>query len=416
MRYGRYEVIKELGRGAMGLVYQAHDPEIDRLIALKVLREDRLTSPAFVQRFLKEAKAIGRLSHPRIVTVYDVGQDQGTIYIAMELLQGEALNACLEKKKFSAEEVINIGIQVAEALDYAHQKGIVHRDIKPSNILLQPDGQIKITDFGIAHIEDPEASMQTQAGEILGTPAYMSPEQVMGQPADGRSDLFSLGIILYELSTGKRPFAGSNLAAIFQSITQDRPPSPAELNPDIPKSLAQVIMKCLEKNPTARYPSGKELAEALRNVRELQIKPELKKEKEAKKPLRPLWYGIIAIILLGGGLSYYFYFFRPEVVKEPVVLKEPLAKGEVKKEAAVEKMAEKIKTGFLRVNSIPREAQIFVDGVFKGKTPARLEIPAGIHEVRLVLPNHYDWEAQVKLKEEEETPLTVNLIPLTEKK
>jgi len=184
MKYGRYEIIKELGRGAMGLVYQAHDPEIDRLIALKVLREDRLTSAAFVQRFLKEARAIGRLSHPRIVTVYDVGQDHGTIYIAMELLQGEPLNALLEKKKFSPEEITNLGIQVAETLDYAHQKGIVHRDIKPSNILVQPDGQIKITDFGIAHIEDPEASIQTQAGEILGTPAYMSPEQVRGQPAD----------------------------------------------------------------------------------------------------------------------------------------------------------------------------------------------------------------------------------------
>ena len=408
MKYGRYEIIKELGRGAMGLVYQAHDPEIDRLIALKVLREDRLTSAAFVQRFLKEARAIGRLSHPRIVTVYDVGQDHGTIYIAMELLQGEPLNVLLEKKKFSPEEVGNLGMQVAETLDYAHQKGIVHRDIKPSNILVQPDGQIKITDFGIAHIEDPEASVQTQAGEILGTPAYMSPEQVMGQPADGRSDLFSLGIILYELSTGKRPFGGPNLAAIFQSISQDNPPSPSELNPAIPKNLSKAIMRCLEKNPASRYPTGKELAEALRSIWDVQRKPEL--EKEIKRPRSFLWYGIIAIVLLGGGLSY--YLFKPTAVKESVAVKEAV------KETAVEKEApgEKIKTGFLRLDSNPMEAQIFIDGVFKGKTPARLEVPAGTHEVRLVLPNHYDWEAQVKLKEEEETPLMVKLIPLTEKK
>ncbi|MGB9699836.1 MAG: serine/threonine-protein kinase [Thermodesulfobacteriota bacterium] len=408
MKYGRYEIIKELGRGAMGLVYQAHDPEIDRLLALKVLREDRLTSAAFVQRFLKEARAIGRLSHPRIVTVYDVGQDHGTIYIAMELLQGEPLNALLEKRKFSPEEITNLGIQVAETLDYAHQKGIVHRDIKPSNILVQPDGQIKITDFGIAHIEDPEASVQTQAGEILGTPAYMSPEQVMGQQADGRSDLFSLGIILYELSTGKRPFGGSNLASIFKSITQDQPPSPAELNPAIPKSLSQVIMRCLEKNPASRYPTGKDLADALRETQEVQKRPEL--AEEFKRPRSFLWYGIIAIILLGGGLSY--YLFKPAVVKEPVPVKEVEKETAAKKEAAVEK----IKTGFLRLDSNPMEAQIFIDGVFKGKTPARLEIQAGTHEVRLVLPNHYDWEAQVKLKEEEETPLMVNLIPLTEKK
>jgi len=408
MKYGRYEIIKELGRGAMGLVYQAHDPEIDRLIALKVLREDRLTSAAFVQRFLKEARAIGRLSHPRIVTVYDVGQDHGTIYIAMELLQGEPLNALLEKKKFSPEEITNLGIQVAETLDYAHQKGIVHRDIKPSNILVQPDGQIKITDFGIAHIEDPEASIQTQAGEILGTPAYMSPEQVRGQPADGRSDLFSLGIILYELSTGRRPFGGPNLAAIFQSITQDHPASPAELNPAIPKSLSQVIMRCLEKNPASRYLTGKELAEALRGAPGAPKRPEL--PEEFKRPRHFLWYGIIAIIILGGGLSY--YLFKPAVVKEPVAVKAGVKEAATPKEATVEK----IKTGFLRLDSNPMEAQIFIDGVFKGKTPARLEIPAGTHEVRLVLPNYYDWEAQVKLKEEEEAPLMVNLIPLTEKK
>lgn len=406
MKYGRYQIIKELGRGAMGLVYQAHDPEIDRLIALKVLREDRLTSAAFGQRFLKEARAIGRLSHPRIVTVYDVGQDHGTIYIAMELLQGEPLNALMEKKKFSAEEIEDLGIQVAEALDYAHQKGIVHRDIKPSNILVQPDGQIKITDFGIAHIEDPESSVQTQDGEILGTPAYMSPEQVMGQPADSRSDLFSLGIILYELSTGKRPFGGPNLAAIFNSITQDQPLSPAEINPTLPNSLAQVIMRCLEKDPAARYPTGKALAEALSSSLAAEKSPELPIAKEIKKTRHLLIYVIIIAIFLlgGGGLSY--YLFKPTVIKESV--KESGAKKEV--------TGEKIKAGFLRIDSDPLDAQIFIDGIFKGKTPVRLEIPAGVHEVRLVLPNYYDWEAQVNLKAEEETPLMIKLVPLAEKK
>ena len=197
MNYGRHRIVKELGKGAMGVVYQAHDPQIDRLVALKVLRPDRVTTEAFLQRFMKEAKAIGRLSHPNMVIVYDVGEDHGTVYIAMEFLEGKPLNEIIQMDVFQPEEIIDLGVQVAEALDYAHRKGIIHRDIKPSNIIVQPDGQIKITDFGIAHIEDPEATQQTQAGEILGTPAYMSPEQVLSQPVDGRSDLFSLGVILY---------------------------------------------------------------------------------------------------------------------------------------------------------------------------------------------------------------------------
>ena len=195
MKYGRYEIVGELGKGSMGVIYKAHDPQIDRVIALKVLRHDRVTSEEFVKRFYKEAKAIGRLSHSAIVTIYDVGQDKGTIYIAMEFLEGPSFDGIIQERRLSPEEIVDLGAQVAEALDYAHQQGIVHRDIKPANIILTPTGQVKITDFGIARIEDPSAPQQTQAGEILGTPSYMSPEQVMGQPVDGRSDLYSLGVI-----------------------------------------------------------------------------------------------------------------------------------------------------------------------------------------------------------------------------
>jgi serine/threonine protein kinase len=177
MQYGRYRIVKELGKGNMGVVYQAHDPQIDRMVALKVLRADRVASEDFVARFLKEARAIGRLSHPRIVTVYDVGEDHGSIYIAMEYLKGEPLNEILQKGRLSSEQAVDIVIQVAQALDYAHKEGIVHRDIKPSNIILTPDHKVKLTDFGIARIEDSTAGYQTQAGEILGTPIYMSPVQ-----------------------------------------------------------------------------------------------------------------------------------------------------------------------------------------------------------------------------------------------
>ena len=193
MRYGRYEIIKELGKGGMGVVYQAHDPQIDRPVALKVLREDRVVSEDFVSRFFKEAIFIGRLSHPNIVTVYDVGRDHGTIYIAMEYLQGQTFNEVIRSGRLSVEKIIDIALQVANALGYAHEKGIVHRDIKPSNIILTDEGNVKLTDFGIARAEDSNAAQQTQAGVILGTPFYMSPEQVMGKRVDGRSDLFSLG-------------------------------------------------------------------------------------------------------------------------------------------------------------------------------------------------------------------------------
>lgn len=164
MKYGRYEIIEELGKGSMGVVYKAYDPQIDRAIALKVLREDRVTSEAFVQRFQKEAKAIGRLSHPNIVTIYDVGEDHGTIFIAMELLEGIPLPRVLQERELTSQEIVRPGVQIAETLGYAHQRGIVHRDVKPSNILLQKNRKIKITDFGIAHIEDPSALVQTQAG------------------------------------------------------------------------------------------------------------------------------------------------------------------------------------------------------------------------------------------------------------
>src|SRR4030067_1768243 len=265
MNYGRYQIIKEIGKGSMGMVFQSHDPNRDIQVALKVLRQDRVVSEAFVTRFLSEAKALGRLDHPNIVRGYNVDKTEGTVYIAMEFIEGESLNEVMLKKRFSPEEIIEFGITTAEALDYSHQKGIVHRDVKPSNILVRPDGRLKITDFGIARIEDPEGHQQTQAGEILGTPAYMSPEQVESKPVDGRSDLFSLGIILYELSTGKRPFKGESLASVFNSIIKERPSQIREIAPSIPDKLSEIIMKCLEKSPDARFKTGRELAEALRD-------------------------------------------------------------------------------------------------------------------------------------------------------
>jgi eukaryotic-like serine/threonine-protein kinase len=275
MHYGRYQIIKEIGRGSMGVVFQAHDPQIDRLVAVKVLRTDRMESEEFVQRFLKEAKVIGRLTHRNIIAIHDVGEEQGAVYIAMEFLEGTALSEVVKGKLPNPMAVVALGVQLAETLDYAHKKGVVHRDIKPGNILVQHDGQIKITDFGIAHVDDSISMLQTQAGEIMGTPAYMSPEQVLSRPVDGRSDIFSLGIILYELCTGSRPFGAESksLITVFNDIVELAPSEPADLVPAAPKELSRVIMKALQKDPAKRFQTGGEFAEALRHCLEVGAPP-----------------------------------------------------------------------------------------------------------------------------------------------
>ena len=284
---------------------------------------------------------------------------------------------------------------MAETLNYAHEKGIIHRDVKPSNIIVQSSDKIKITDFGIAHIEDPSSSIQTQDGEILGTPAYMCPEQVLSQPINGRSDLYSLGVILYELSSGKRPFGGENLTAIFHAITQMNPPEPANVNPEISQNLSKIIMRCLRKTPNKRFETGKALAEALGNClnecefTQVTFGPSFKKKKKILFALSLLFTCMIGI----GGVSYYYFIYH-----QP----SPFAKDNVSR-------------AILKIDSAPLGAQIFVDGAFKGKTPLELNVPKGKHEVRLTLPDYYDWEAQVQAEEKGDTPLLVRLIPINEK-
>jgi eukaryotic-like serine/threonine-protein kinase len=313
VNFGRYFIIKEVGHGSMGVVYQARDPQIDRVVAIKVLRQDRTVNETFVKRFLKEAKVIGRLSHPGIVTIYDVGEEQGKVYIAMEFLEGCSLADILRDRRLKLDEVVEFGIQIAKALDYIHQRGIVHRDIKPSNIDVQPDGQIRITDFGIAHIDDSSTTLQTQIGDIMGTPAYMSPEQVLGKLVDGRSDIFSLGVTLYEMCTGKRPFGGDGgtLAKVFNDIIQSTPSEPCVAEALIPTELSGVIMMALQKEPNNRFQTGNELAEALK------MSPIRKENDVAAKPAplsvqnnkwsfgMLLWGSMIAILAIG--VIYYAY-------------------------------------------------------------------------------------------------------------
>jgi len=271
-KLGRYEVLSELGKGAMGIVYLAKDPVIGRMVAIKTIRlgsvsDDDSESREFHERFLREAQTAGILSHNNIVTIHDIGEDPETqmSFIAMEYIEGKNLKTLLaEKHKFSYDQIAEMIAQIAEALDYAHRKGIIHRDIKPANIIITTDSKVKITDFGIAKIA---SSNLTTTGQFLGTPNYMSPEQVSGAPVDGRSDIFSLGVVLYELLTNRKPFQGENLTAISYKIVHEDFTPPAALSPNVPPEFNPIVARAMAKDPWNRYQRGKDFALALHQLR-----------------------------------------------------------------------------------------------------------------------------------------------------
>lgn len=266
---GRYEIISELGQGAMGIVYKALDPLIDRVVAIKTINLGLALDEKeeYEGRFYQEAKAAGRLSHPNIVTIFDVGKSGDVAYIAMEFLQGKELRDILnEGETLSVEKILDIVSQVASGIAYAHENGIVHRDVKPSNIMVGSDGHVKITDFGIARMES--ASVRTQTGMVLGSPKYMSPEQVTGKLIDQRSDIFSLGVVLYEMLTGKAPFLGENVNAIMYQTLNCIPPPPGSVNLSVPDMLNFIVAKALAKNLDDRYQSAKDFAGDLRACRD----------------------------------------------------------------------------------------------------------------------------------------------------
>jgi serine/threonine-protein kinase len=270
-RIGRYEVISELGRGAMGAVYKARDPNLGRAVAVKVILTANLTPQAledYKKRFYREAEAAGRMMHPGVVTIHDMGEDPptGQPFLVMEFIEGKPLESLLEESPsgLPVERALEIGVQVAEALDFAHKQGVIHRDIKPANIMVTRDGRAKIADFGIAKME---GANLTQTGQLVGTPAFMSPEQFSGGAIDARSDLFSLGAVLYEMFTGKMPFGGNTVTEIIFKVVQ-MPPAPAcKLNPLLPPSVEVLLNRCLAKEPDKRYPNARALADDLAAVK-----------------------------------------------------------------------------------------------------------------------------------------------------
>jgi serine/threonine protein kinase len=308
---GRYEILGEIGRGAMGVVYKARDPHIDRVVAIKTISLFDLEptdEKEYRERFQQEARTAGRLSHPGIVAIFDVGADPETNapYLVMEFIAGSSLTKLLadDHGKLPLPAALQIVEEIAEALDYAHSEGVTHRDVKPANILLTPEGRAKLADFGIARLDQ---SHLTLPGRLMGSPAYMAPEQMRGEAVDGRSDLFALGVVLYRLSTGYRPFQGNSTATVCYKLLRQDPLPASALNSDLPPELDEFLVRAMAKDPDQRFQSGKEMAVALRELRKI---AELKQD-----PLEPL-----RRIIDRTGVSH-----APVVPKEPIIFEIPLA-------------------------------------------------------------------------------------------
>jgi serine/threonine-protein kinase len=301
-KLGRYQLIEIIGEGAMARVYRAFDPEINRGIAVKLLKTQLANDEQYRVRFLREARGAGILSHPNIVTIYDVGVDGQTPYIAEELVDGMTLADLMRaERRLSPMEIVDIGIQLARALDYAHKRGIIHRDVKPGNVMLVANTtQVKVADFGICRIDagdSAELTQHTAMGDVLGTPNYMSPEQVMGQKVDARSDLYSAGVVLYKLLTGSLPFEGDSIITVAVKIAQTEAPTIDKLRGDVPLSLRRVVERALRKQPEKRFQSGEEMAQALSAVARELHEAEERKISGRRIPIGVRWALIMATLV-----------------------------------------------------------------------------------------------------------------------
>lgn len=323
MKIGRYEILDEVGQGAMGTVYRARDPLIERTVAIKTvpIAQLRQEGADAESRFLREAQSAGRLSHPNIVTIYDVGEADGIAYIAMEYLPGATLRDLMNRGPMPLDLALDTATQMAEALAFAHEHGVIHRDIKPSNVVVTGQhGRVKLTDFGIAHLVNSDHIL---AGQMLGSPRYMSPEQAMGREVDGHSDIFSLGAVLYEMLTGQYAFDGDSLPTIVYRVINEAPVPAASLRAQLPAALASLLARMLNKNPQAR-PDARALVSALQALAPAEPQPPVPPPSNRISRLLPiLAFGtpVVVFLLIGVGLIVIDHFLAPP--RQPEIIPTP---------------------------------------------------------------------------------------------
>lgn len=331
--FSHYQILQHIGSGGMGEVYLAKDTKLDRTVALKVLPREVAADKERMRRFEQEAKAASVLDHPNVAHIYEIGELEDTKFIAMQYFEGETLHNLERRNPPSIKQAIDIAIQVGEALQEAHSKGIVHRDIKPANILINSRGQVKVVDFGLAKISRPSGSVPaTEAGVILGTVQYLSPEQALGRSVDHRSDIFSLGIVLYEMLTGRLPYAGENSVETLAGILHASPDPPSQYNPRISRELDRIILKCLEKDQDKRYQSTQEVLHDLRNAQLSAETEPMKMDSASRRWVKmglisehkksshlTIWIFIFAILAIASAI-YFFSKWQPRAIRSVAVL------------------------------------------------------------------------------------------------
>jgi serine/threonine-protein kinase len=430
---GRYEILSELGRGAMGIVYLAKDPKIDRTVAIKSLHPGLFEQDKTAKdRFQQEVHALGRLIHQNIVSIFDTGEDPktGNPYIVTEYVAGMSLAERLkEGPPLSIEQACRIGAQLCSALDFAHEKRIVHRDIKPGNILVSPDLQtVKLTDFGIARLE---GGGVTQTGQLVGTPRYMSPEQCRAEAIDGRSDLFSVGAVLYEMVTGQKAFPANEVTAALLQVMKDTPLAPTSVSQEVPQALSDVIMKALQKSPLDRFMSGKEMAEVILTQASvspvpysptvnhpIQVEttwvppPEVAANNREGRWIKPVVaMGVVLMVAGWGGWKWYDAQPRPTPPFE-----ERIGEEKTTSPPAQEAPNRAIVTGALNLSTTPDGAKVVIDGKEYGMTPLTVELPAGSHDLEVAKPGYHLLEATLEVVSNETIPMDLTLTKEEEKR
>jgi len=390
----RYELLGTLGQGAMGVVYKARDRELDRVVAIKTIEPQAGADvDAIAARLSREAMTAARLSHPGIVTVYDVGRHANTPYVVMEYFTGRTLTELLEDGPLAPERAVHVALQVCRALAYAHAQGVVHRDVKSSNIMLDATGHAKLADFGVAHVVDKPAH---ETGMMLGTPAYMAPEHAAGGAADARSDLFSLGVVLYEVLTGVRPFPGEDVAKVLHEVVHVDPVPPREKNFAVPPALDAVVRRAMSKDPADRYAHATAFAEALAQASALGETPAIGRVfGHSRRRTAVAVAGLLLTIGIAVGVYVRGRVAEPLTVTVPALSAEPVAAAVSPPRpepvappppapAKAETPAPPATPGCLSVNAVPF-ATVYVDGRAMGETPQACMRLAGRHRV------HFEW-------------------------